>query len=182
MLTSLPPGDVLFTPLNKRRPASLYVVGIDTSSARLAVSLPKQKTFVFDADGDADERRIALFRAARTFFKSLPPRTLAVCEEPLSLKNGKTSRLLGLAAGAIWSAHLECDIFWLWADVSHWKKETVGSGSATKAQIRTWVEEQSAFQREDLEAFLRTPDLWDAWAIRDFGEQYASKAAISERA
>lgn len=157
-----------------------YVVGIDTSSKRLAVSLPRAKTFVFDADGSPDERRIALFRAAKQCFVDLPPKTLITCEEPLALKNGKTTRLLGLAAGAIWAAHLECDVFWLWTDVSQWRRATVGNGNATKAQTRLWVEEQPAFADEHLEDFLTYPDLWDAWAIRQYGEQYAKEATISE--
>lgn len=60
------------------------------------------------------------------------------CEEPLALKNGKTTRLLGLAAGAIWAAHLEFDVFWHWVDVASWKKDVCGNGNIDKAGIQLW--------------------------------------------
>lgn len=147
----------------------LNVVGIDTSSARLAISMPKQEVFVFDAAGNPDERRIELYRAARNLFAKLPTKTHIFCEEPLSLANGKTTRLLGLAAGAIWAAHTDYDLFWYWIDVSTWKKEIGVGSNANKDLVRTAVELFPAFKHEDREVFLTYPDLYDAWAIRMTG-------------
>jgi hypothetical protein len=163
-----PPGDPNL-PLDGVSRPPLYVVGIDTSSARLAASLPKQKTFVFDADGSADERRIQLFRAAHKFFGTIPDGAHIFCEEPLALQNGKTTRLLGLAAGAIWAAHLDYNFFWHWMDVSTWKKE-IGVGRNLKKEfVRPAIEEFPSFKHEDREQFLTYPDLYDAWAIRMTG-------------
>lgn len=161
------------------RAARPLAVGVDTSSQRLAVSLPGAKTFVHDAIGSPDKRRIELYRAAEQCFSKLPAKSLIACEEPLSLSNGKTTRLLGLAAGAIWAAHLDCDVFWLWVDVSHWRKATVGNGNATKAMTRLWAEEHEDFAVEDLSSFLEYPDLWDAWCIRKYGEQYAREMKLA---
>jgi hypothetical protein len=147
----------------------VFVVGIDTSSVRLAVSLPKQQIFVADATGSPDERRIELFRAARECFSTLPDGAHVFCEEPLSLQNGDTTRLLGLAAGAIWAAHVDFDIFWYWINVSTWKKELGLGANIKKEHVRPAIEEMPAFAHEDREMFLRYPDLYDAWAIRVTG-------------
>jgi hypothetical protein len=147
----------------------MFVVGIDTSSARFAASLPKHKTAVFDAEGSPDERRIGLYRFAHKFFSELPSGAHVWCEEPLSLQNGATTRLLGLAAGAIWAAHLNFDITWYWMNVSTWKME-LGLGRNTKKEfVRPAIEAMTAFAHEDREQFLQFPDLYDAWAIRMTG-------------
>lgn len=136
---------------------------------RLAASLPRQKTFVADATGSPDERRIQLFRAARAFFETLPDGAHVFCEEPLALKNGETTRWLGLAAGAIWAAHTDCNFYWYWMNVSTWKRE-IGVGANTKKEfVRPAVEAMPSFRHEDRETFLRFPDLYDAWAIRMTG-------------
>jgi hypothetical protein len=146
-----------------------YVVGIDTSSQRLAVSLPKQQTFVADAIGSPDERRAQLFRAARDLFATLPDGAHVFCEEPLALKNGATTRWLGLAAGAIWAAHVDFNFYWYWINVSTWKKE-LGLGANTKKEfVRPAIEEMPSFSHENREEFLAYPDLYDAWAIRVTG-------------
>jgi hypothetical protein len=117
-----------------------------------------------------------LFRAARDFFGTLPPGSSVFCEEPLSLQNGKTSRLLGLAAGAIWAAHTDYDLFWHWMDVSTWKKE-LGLGSNTKKEfVRPAIEAMTAFRHEDREQFLTFPDLYDAFAIRLTGARLLRQA------
>ena len=162
-----PPGGADLPLGRPTRP--LYVAGIDTSSARLAISLPKHKTFVFDAEGSPDERRMELLRAARSFFKKIPDGAHVFCEEPLALQNGNTTRLLGLAAGAIWAAHLDYNFYWHWMNVSTWKQE-LGLGRNTKKEfVRPAIEAIPAFKYEDREKFLTYPDLYDAWAIRMTG-------------
>lgn len=163
-----PPGESDL-PLDRLARHPLFVVGIDTSSARLACSLPKQKTYVLDADGSPDERRIQLYRAAREFFATLPDGAHVFCEEPLALKNGETTRLLGLAAGAIWAAHVDFNFFWHWMNVSTWKKEIGISQNTKKEFVRPAIEAFPSFKHEDREEFLRFPDLYDAWAIRMTG-------------
>ena len=155
----------------------IYVVGIDTSSARFAASLPKQRTYVFDAEGNPDERRIQLFRAAREFFLKLPGGAHVFCEEPISLANGNTTRLLGLAAGAIWAASTDNDIFWHWMNVSTWKKELGLGANIKKEHVRPAIEALPAFRHEDREEFLTYPDLYDAWAIRVTGVRLLHAAA-----
>jgi hypothetical protein len=119
---------------------------------------------------DADERRQILFTTARQFFRSLPEGGAFVfCEEPLALQNGKTTRLLGLAAGAIWAAHLDFDVTWFWVDVASWKKDVVGKGNASKEQIRAFCLANPAFQHEPVHVYEEQPDLYDAWCLKVYG-------------
>lgn len=123
------------------------VVGLDTASDRwhAVERFDSGKTIRADQckirDRNPDVRRTTLHRFARVYFRELEQSGSPVhvfCEEPLALKNGKTTRLLGLSCGAIWAAHLEFDITWWWADVAAWKKEVVGKGSAKKPEVETW--------------------------------------------
>lgn len=70
------------------------------------------------------------------------------CEEPIALKNGKTTRLLGLAAGAIWAAHLDFDVFWHWVDIASWKKEICGNGGISPAGYVAWSLEHGGGQED----------------------------------
>lgn len=119
----------------------------------------------------ADVRRVALFLGARLMFEQIPPGSHIFCEEPLALKNGKTTRILNLACGAVWAAHVQCDITWWWADVSAWKREIIGIGNASKDDIRDW----SMFHggQEDWDE-----DHHDAHAIMAFGEMQLAQAGI----
>lgn len=126
--------------------------------------------------GETDERRAALFLGARSFFRSLPEGGACVfCEEPLALQNGKTTRLLGLAAGAIWAAHLDFDVTWFWVDVASWKKMVVGKGNASKDQIREFCLGNPAFKHDNEDgrgvnpSFEDQPDLYDAWCLKVYG-------------
>jgi hypothetical protein len=155
-----------------RLPRPPMVVGVDTSSQRLAVSLGSGRAECYDASGSPDERRIELHRVAREVFAALEPGSFVFCEEPLALpKSGKTTRLLCMAAGAIWAAHLDFDLWWYWADVSTWKKAVIGSGRADKDDIIEWCRSNPAFKHENREVFDACPDLYDAWAIRVFGNR-----------
>lgn len=114
----------------------------------------------------ADDRRHELFTSALGAFALLPAGTLLVVEEPLALKNGKTTRLLCLAAGAIWVAHLEFSIFWVWADVAQWKKAVIGNGNANKLMIAEWVAENMGLAWADAE----DEDFYDAAALCYYGK------------
>lgn len=143
-----------------------HVAGLDTASDRFHLFLNDGRTIVGKAKGDPDDRRHQLHTRAQQAFQTLPTGTLLVCEEPLALQNGKTTRLLGLAAGAIWAAHLSCAIFWAWADVSAWKKSVVGNGNASKDMIEAWVRENMGLEFDPSDS-----DLYDAAAICRYGEQ-----------
>ena len=69
-----------------------------------------------------------------------PSRVWVFCEEPLALKNGKTTRLLSLAAGALWDRGAITGVEWVWVDVATWKRVIIGNGNADKAEIAAWVQ------------------------------------------
>lgn len=150
---------------------TIVIVGIDTSSrgvawAALTVNGALQATgAMVDDDANPDVRRITLFFSTRRFLRDLPDGSHVFCEEPLALKNGKTTRLLGLAAGAIWAASLERDLYWHWVDVASWKKAIVGHGNATKEQVRAWAVERHGATV----ANVPVPDVYDALAVAHYG-------------
>lgn len=117
-----------------------------------------------------DGRRQKLYSDAEAFFALLPAGSHIFCEEPLALKNGKTTRVLCLAAGAIWTAHLCFDLFWYWVDVASWKKQVVGNGNSDKAMIAQFVREQGHEYPEE--------DLFDAHCVRMYGEQQLSEQGM----
>lgn len=129
-------------------------IGLDSASNRVhsvhqrtKLKAPKKKFEVLDvwefhAEGDTpDIRRIELYRASREYFATLEilsPRCHIFAEEPITGRNGKTNRLLALAAGAIWAAHLDFNVIFHWVDISHWKKQVIGKGNAKKDDVRAW--------------------------------------------
>lgn len=125
--------------------------GIDTASGRVHAVHQRYKKGKFKVIGvwefhankkeGADVRRSELYRSCCEYFAMLAtisPGCQVFCEEPISGRNGKTNRILGLVAGAIWTAHLDFDLMWHWVDISHWKKVICGSGGAKKLQIQEW--------------------------------------------
>lgn len=142
-----------------------------------------------------DERRSRITLYAASFFHKVhvetwksPDPVQIFCEEPLALQNGKTTRLLGLAAGAIWAAcGLSANNFiWHWVDQSTWKKNVLGRGirprdfefekkaNAEKEWIRSVVVELPGFKADWSDAikandFDGHPDLYDAWALKTYG-------------
>lgn len=147
-------------------------------------------------DKDVDIRRIQLVNYAYQFFHTIHLETFKddapvqiFCEEPLALQNGKTTRLLGLAAGAIYGAFVLSTVnaHWHWVDQSTWKKNVLGRGIRPKGwgadlpkaqQEKDWimktVRELPGFQvmitpHVAAEDFDSQPDLYDAWAIKTYG-------------
>lgn len=143
------------------------VAGLDTASDRfhLFCNTGFQAHLRLPKSMDINTKRHQLHDRARTVFSILPAGTLLVCEEPLALKNGKTTRVLCLAAGAIWAAHLGCSFYWAWADVAGWKKEVIGNGNADKPMIESWVRENMK-----LEFDAGEPDYYDAAGLCRYGE------------
>lgn len=145
--------------------------------------------------GDAEVRRRDMFVNARTFFeKAIDSAAIAgtslhvFCEEPLALQNGKTTRILCMAAGAIWAAFVvesildelrsdQPETYWWWVDVAEWKARVVGRGNANKAQIRDYVRANPSWLQEYGTAdFEHDMNLYDAWCLQVFGSrQVASR-------
>jgi len=156
----------------------LIVAGLDTASNRCHLYVHGWSqpwwTRVFIGMKEVpnpDARRHTLYREAKAAFALLPAGAHIFCEEPLALKNGRTTRMLGLAAGAIWAAHLDCDLFWHWVDVSHWKKAIVGNGNADKQQVRDWVQQNLGEHWEQPE----DADFYDAACLCAYGESVLGK-------
>lgn len=118
-----------------------------------------------------DGRRQKLFEDARTFFAFLPNGSHVFCEQPISVQNGKTTVALSLAAGAIWSAHLEFDLFWYWVEIPIWKERVVGEGNATKEKIQEFLNKAGIEYNEQ--------DLYDAHCIRRYGEMELEAKGIA---
>lgn len=158
---------------------SPVIVGLDTASDRWHACSTSNVFGMRNASyrtptKNVDERRMELYEQARDWFTTLAdvhPGAHVFCEEPLALRNGKTTRVLSLAAGAIWAGHYNLDLYWFWVDVAHWKKEVVGNGNANKDIIREWCEANPAFKHQSLGAgeLERDPDYYDAYCLKIYG-------------
>lgn len=144
----------------------VFCAGLDTASDRMHLvfddSEEEGKASVH-VKGSTDERRAGLFEFARASLGLLPAGCHVFCEEPLALRNGKTTRVLGLAAGAIWAAHLEFDLYWHWVDVSSWKKAICGNGNLKKELCVAVLQERYGLEFDE-------QDFYDAWALREYGK------------
>lgn len=168
----------------------MIVVGLDTASNRWhMVGVGDKSKLPIDAqtrratehehkalkDKNPDHRRNTLHSEAKKQFcrltnvRTRPYQQIHIfCEEPLALRNGKTTRLLGLACGAIWAAHLEFDLYWHWVDVASWKKDVIGKGNASKGEIMTWSMAHGGHADWD-------EDHHDAFAIGTYGVELMAK-------
>jgi Holliday junction resolvasome RuvABC endonuclease subunit len=159
-----------------------FVIGLDTDSngfhgvltEALAEEMSDLGYVTFKSKAKSAEiRRIEMFGEFRRFMDRVPDGTHIFCEEPLALQNGKTTRLLGLAAGTLYGAFLAVnpDIWWHWVDVAHWKKEVVGRGNANKADIEEFVRANPAWRSRFgmTPAFDKRKDLFDAWCLKVYG-------------
>jgi hypothetical protein len=160
--------------------AFVNVVGIDTSSYGFHYVGPGDKHGGFRSrGGDVERRRLESLNTARRFATELPPGCHVFVEEPLALKNGKTTRLLGLAAGAVWSGLMvdQPDLWFYWVDVAEWKKQVVGRGNAKKEEIREFVLSNPAWRASgwNQELWDIQPDLYDAWCIRAYGRRFLAR-------
>ena len=122
---------------------------------------------------DADARRIDACHQFQLFAKAIPEGVHIFCEEPLALKNGKTTRLLGLMAGALWGQVVGHNLWWHWVDVATWKKEVVGKGNVSKEQIQEFVREH--LRRVGIpDEYEQVPDLFDAHCLAMYGRRQSA--------
>lgn len=168
------------------------VVGLDTASDRwhavcrgtngkpLSVvdgeafhSTPDHRKKGNEAYKSADVRRAELANAFGAYLLWLPPGTHIFCEEPLALKNGKTTRILSLAAGSLWdrAAVVSDNLIWHWVDVAHWKRVIVGNGNANKTKIQDHVVENDKLTKKLLALYGDQPDFFDAKCLLKYGLQ-----------
>lgn len=156
--------------------STTHVIGLDHDSKGFhAVAFGPEhrpwQTFA-SRDRNADVRRIDACHAFRLFLEDVPVGTHIFAEEPLALKNGRTTRLLALMAGALWAQTLSLDVFWHWVDVSHWKREVVGNGNASKEQVAEWVRVAARKMPGDrLIQYDISPDLYDAHCLAVYGRR-----------
>lgn len=155
------------------------VVGLDTGS---------RKWHAVDSDGSVaydtvpksvstDEARLRLAHSWRGYAATLPADTWICCEEPLSLQNPQTNKILAYAANALWMATFFHPVIapmtlrWEWIDVSQWKRVVLGdgNGNADKDQIAAWVLEHDLPAEPQLDVYEQQPDLYDARCLCNFG-------------
>ena len=144
------------------------VWGLDSRSRAWHVCTPRgYGSHVVGASVPTDEARIELAGAWSRFLSAQSPKRLhVVCEEPLSLKNGKTNRVLAMAAAAVHMATFHKrtggSVQWEWVDVESWKRHVIGRGGVDKAGVRDWVRTHCGLEFQD-------QDHYDACAIRVYG-------------
>lgn len=136
---------------------------------------------------EIEEARVRLFWYAQELFSVIPNGTHVFVEEPLALsKNGRTTRLLCLSAGAVWAAFhsLQPDAWFHWVDPATWKKQVLGRGAPPRGQRhKPWIRQRvmeddsdanRAFQQWStgltVEQFDLEPDLYDAWCLMHYGQ------------
>src|SRR5690349_10627318 len=101
------------------------VMGVDTDSFgfswyRIAPHGGPRSGF-FESPADTpDERRLEMLpEFTRVLMSNFRKGDWLLIEEPLALaKNGKTTRVLGLAAGALWAMTTTLDGIVAWADIA----------------------------------------------------------------
>ncbi len=140
--------------------------------------------FVPETPGqDIDMARVDLFKYSRDFFRYVPFGSSVFCEEPLALaKNPQTTRLLCMAASAVWCGlvAIERDATWFWTNPATWKKAVLGKGAPPKGQKhKPWIEdtllgderflEWLSKDKRDRGQFALNPDLYDAWCLMTYG-------------
>lgn len=140
------------------------IIGLDSASDRWhALADDGVAQFCRIKDKDPDVRRATLCEHFDTYLGGVPINTWVFCEEPLALKNGQTTRLLGLSAGALWEVGHRRRVQWTWVDVATWKRVIVGNGNADKAQIAAWVQFRLGLQFSE-------PDHYDAACLLELGK------------
>lgn len=170
------------------------IIGVDTASDRWHASIRYSDgaNEVFKAHyptkgesrhWSADERRQRIVEDFRTFLRqevamvtSFGEEIHLFCEESQAFgKNGKTTRLLNMATGALWTVGLEFDMFWHWVGSSQWKALVGTSGKKTAVAVpleRDWAIEHGAH------ASWEDHDHYVAFILAEYGERALVEAML----
>ena len=138
--------------------------------------------------GDVEIRRAKMYRDAKLVFQELEDGAHLFVEEPLALQNGRTTRVLALAAGTIWSAFIEVDpdAYWHWVDVATWKRHvrTVAHVKMMKKDIyqpQILARLEKSLTKEAYDDFAEELDLIDAWGLMEYGVPIVEEIRRRER-
>lgn len=134
--------------------------------------------------GDAEENRQPLTESFERFIAAAvslrdvagapgEPVHLFV-ERPLALRNPDTNIKLGLAAGALWGAHLRHDVFWWWVQIASWQRMVGVKSGTDKTPVIKAKSKAYAMERYGLADDL-DEDHYDAANIGGWGEAELAK-------
>lgn len=168
----------------------MIVVGLDTASDRwhavldtgakvvpMKYATPPHTRKANARYKNPDVRRLEL---AKTFCAYLQTVELQAdgevfhifAEEPLALTSGSTTRLLGLAAGALWSQYIDRHAYWHWVDVGSWQA-MVGVKSSMRTPERKELAKAYTLAHigpgvyEDWDE-----DHFDAYCVKEYGKRW----------
>jgi hypothetical protein len=132
------------------------------------------------AHEDQDVARAELFQMSAEFFEQ-EDKCHVFCEAPLALQNGATTRLLCMAAAAVFCGFVQAGSpgYFYWTDPSTWKKSVLGRGSPPGGgKHKPWIRERCHELWPDVfndeltrEQFDFEPDLYDAWCLQVHGRR-----------
>lgn len=155
------------------------VVGIDPSSRKIAAVVNRPSTnFLWTYEVKQGELRPQacneIFEASSKFFSTLEPEAVVWVEEPVVGKNRRAAILQGQIHGVVLTAALQSEITSVYS-VSNtaWKKETVGSGSASKQRCREWLVSEYPVLASDCGDDI---DLIDAACVAVYGRGVLARA------
>lgn len=158
------------------------VIGIDTKSRAfhwytVGERVTGHDSFTSSQD-DHDVARAEVYAAAKEMFTEIRPAHI-FCEAPLALQNGKTTRLLCMAAAAVFCGFIASDVdaVWYWVDPASWKRQVLGGAPPRGEKHKPWIRRRCLEVWPDemqgwlLERFDREPDYFDAWCLYQYGRQ-----------
>lgn len=158
------------------------IVGVDTKSRAFHWATSDGSTLTYNgftsAQDDHDLARAEVFERSRGLFGDLSPAHV-FCEAPLALQNGKTTRLLCMAAAAVWCGFVasEVDALWYWVDPSTWKRDVLGGAPPRGVKHKPWIRQRclelwpNVMVPGLVSAFDLEPDLFDAYCLLRYGQQ-----------
>lgn len=157
------------------------IVGLDTKTRAMHYLASDGVYMLYNSftssQDDHDLARAELFESAREVFSELNPAHV-FCEAPLALQNGKTTRLLCMAAAAVWCGFVASEVngLWYWVDPATWKKDVLGGAPPRGMKHKPWIRQRVLEMWPErigtaalLAAFDREPDYFDAWCLLQYG-------------
>lgn len=128
---------------------------------------------------DHDMARAEVFEYSRELFEESDEFDHVFCEAPLALQNGKTTRLLCMAAAAMWCGYVASGstAIWYWVDPATWKRDVLGGAPPRGMKHKPWIRQRclelwpETITDEVLAQFDFEPDFFDAWCLMRYGRQ-----------